>query len=178
MSSGKTHSIVNTVICTSGCIVALSFYPDHRSEILVVAFGVMISTIFLSPDLDLPGTFSQKAWGWFGWLWFPYHLIFRHRGLSHVPILGTLSRLIWLFCALFCFYMLLLTIWLYAGSDSALGASLNEAYAISSLRFTEALSLAKQHNHLLFLLLMGMSLADLFHLFLDSVRLPHFFRFK
>jgi uncharacterized metal-binding protein len=47
----------------------------------------------LSPDLDLRHNRSRRRWGPLGFLWIPYTKIFKHRGVSHSLIFGTLTRL-------------------------------------------------------------------------------------
>jgi len=56
----------------------------------------LFSMLFLSPDLDLPQSRAFRRWGIFRWLWIPYTRLFRHRGLSHRPFLGPLSRVLYL----------------------------------------------------------------------------------
>ncbi len=53
-------------------------------------------SLFLSPDLDLEGSAPARRWGPFRLLWKPYAALFRHRGLSHSPIWGPLTRFAYL----------------------------------------------------------------------------------
>jgi len=50
----------------------------------------LFATFFLSPDLDIESK-PYKRWRIFKFLWWPYKVIFKHRGISHNPILGPLS---------------------------------------------------------------------------------------
>jgi uncharacterized metal-binding protein len=68
-----------------------------------------LAGLVISPDLDLRGI-SYAEWVWtriplIGWLltgiWFTYWLVYpklvrRHRGISHVPVIGTLTRVAYL----------------------------------------------------------------------------------
>lgn len=55
--------------------------------------GCLIGTIWLSPDLDLYHSKPSQRWGFLKPLWKRYAKRNKHRGLSHVPIIGTLSRI-------------------------------------------------------------------------------------
>ncbi len=52
----------------------------------------------LSPDLDLAeqNVDSKRNWGFLGFLWVPYGMMFSHRGLSHTWIVGPLTRVLYL----------------------------------------------------------------------------------
>jgi uncharacterized metal-binding protein len=56
----------------------------------------LFSSVLLSPDLDLATSRSTRRWRAARFLWCPYVLIFRHRGLSHHLLLGPLSRIAYL----------------------------------------------------------------------------------
>lgn len=89
-------------------------------------FGLLFVSRYIDPDADQLGLTQaegramrewkitrvkpiQEIGGCLGfllvWWMFPYAYIMKyfggHRGLSHVPIIGTISRLIWLFSPLF-----------------------------------------------------------------------------
>jgi uncharacterized metal-binding protein len=54
-------------------------------------------TLFMNPDLDLAD--KIKLFSIKGFLTLPfrgYSLIFKHRGISHAPVWGTLTRILWL----------------------------------------------------------------------------------
>jgi len=56
----------------------------------------VFSSLFLSPDLDLGKSDPQSRWGVFGIFWKPYAKVFHHRGVSHNPLLGPVSRILYL----------------------------------------------------------------------------------
>jgi uncharacterized metal-binding protein len=58
--------------------------------------GFLVGTYLLSPDLDLAGSDPARSWGIIQSIWRPYAWLFRHRGVSHTPIIGTLTRLLYL----------------------------------------------------------------------------------
>ena len=98
MPSGKTHERLGLIALGVAAPVVLIQGWD---PLLLVGggFGVLVT-----PDLDLPtktheedrmmmiplfGNFWIAFWSSYGW-WFS------HRGISHFPVLGTLTRVFWL----------------------------------------------------------------------------------
>ncbi|MCS7216091.1 MAG: DUF2227 family putative metal-binding protein [Candidatus Bipolaricaulota bacterium] len=67
-----------------------------RQELLPLALGYLAGSLLLSPDLDLYHSRPARRWRLLRLLWWPYARLFRHRGLSHHPLLGPLSRLLYL----------------------------------------------------------------------------------
>ncbi len=65
-------------------------------ESVLFSGGYIFATYFMSPDVDVFGSGPIRRWGWLSILWLPYSLIFSHRGISHVPIIGTLTRIAYL----------------------------------------------------------------------------------
>ncbi len=70
--------------------------------------GYLLGTFFLSPDLDLKHSKPSKRWKAFRFIWRPYQKVSKHRGLSHVPLLGGLTRLTYLVLVFLFAYFLLL----------------------------------------------------------------------
>ncbi|MCB9228858.1 MAG: metal-binding protein [Deltaproteobacteria bacterium] len=118
MASGKVHNRINL----SGTVLVLPllyFYTSlSEPEILAFGGGAVFGSCFLSPDLDLKQSNSQRAWGGFRWLWYGYHRMFAHRKLSHMIVLGTLSRLLWLgLMAFLSLFSINLLYWLFQQPD-------------------------------------------------------------
>jgi uncharacterized metal-binding protein len=99
MPNGHDHTIINItvlIVIVSGLYAWISQsdsatpmrYPIH----LIAVFSVfyIFGTLFLSPDLDTDST-PYKRWGIFRFLWWPYKVLFKHRGLSHHPIFGPVT---------------------------------------------------------------------------------------
>ncbi len=103
MPSGRVHNLINTAAYS---LIAGSVLWGVRSGLLAItpaqaaSFTVayMAGTFLLSPDLDLSdrAVDSKRNWGFLGFLWVPYGLVFSHRGLSHTWIVGPLTRLIYM----------------------------------------------------------------------------------
>lgn len=91
MPRGRTHERANLI---GGSLLALGAFLLGVPEEQALAFwvGLVFSTYFLSPDLDLHTSRPYRRWGPFAWIWYPYALLSPHRGLSHTPVLGTLLR--------------------------------------------------------------------------------------
>jgi uncharacterized metal-binding protein len=90
--NGKAHAVASLALA-GGLLVV-----DP-----IVALGCACG-MALTPDLDQEGLSSfeqgliRRTWG-LGFLWclatYPYARLFRHRGISHWPLIGTLTRLIY-----------------------------------------------------------------------------------
>lgn len=99
MASGRTHDIAG-VFAVAALSAVLS--PNLQTgAITPYAFsllvgGNVIGYSHLSPDLDLPQSRPSQRWGLLRFTWSPYQRVMPHRGLSHVPILGSLTRLCYL----------------------------------------------------------------------------------
>jgi uncharacterized metal-binding protein len=99
MSNYKTHSSFNLLLILPlflGVIVA--FLAPQWPLLATFAISFSYSTLFMSPDMDLAS--QIKLFSLRGVLSIPfrsYALFFRHRGMSHSILLGTMTRLLWLF---------------------------------------------------------------------------------
>ncbi len=105
MPGGKTHELINITALVSILAVFyyLSTWPETGAfarhpdiyEILVFSVSYIFATFFLSPDLDTKSR-PYKRWKMLRILWWPYRIIFKHRGFSHNMILGPLTILVYL----------------------------------------------------------------------------------
>ncbi len=108
MPSGKVHAIA-TAIIASGSLPAMLLLSQEPANLSIAFTAGCAAGLILSPDLDIRHTTEsqylvRKTGGcvagalWTG-LWWPYaHLLIpRHRHpLSHLPILGTAIRVVYL----------------------------------------------------------------------------------
>ena len=145
MSNYKTHSSFNLLIALP-LFLAIGYYYLHLGRISLIAFGTIFSygTLFLSPDLDLAYLIKPTSIrGLLSLPFRPYSRFFRHRGLSHVPFVGTLTRVVWLsLIILGVFYLL-------------------------NMGHQSFLSFIKAHREIFLYSLGGLVAADLCHLLLD-----------
>lgn len=99
MPDGKTHETINAavlVVVLSGLSYIMwketNIAVKYLDTYVILTFSVsyMFATFFLSPDLDINST-PYKRWGMLRILWWPYKVVFKHRGFSHHPLIGPLS---------------------------------------------------------------------------------------
>jgi len=99
MANGKEHLTVNSVIASS---FILTFYNQMNSEAFsYISLGMLIGGL-VTPDYDLEVIVTKemikkvpmigKLWCAY---WKPYAENFTHRGVSHDPVIGTLTRAIY-----------------------------------------------------------------------------------
>ena len=99
MPSGKTHLRIEAVILVlwSGLSVYLVLREwITTSQALLFLGSYLFSMMLMSPDLDLSKSDAFYRWGVLRWIWLPYVWIFRHRQMSHHPLLGPLSRIVYI----------------------------------------------------------------------------------
>lgn len=99
MSSYKQHSSFNLFIGLPLLLLAIGYFiHPHHYLLATFAAAFVYSTIFMNPDLDLAHSIRLRSVR--GFLSLPfrsYSRIFRHRGLSHHLLFGSLTRILWLF---------------------------------------------------------------------------------
>jgi uncharacterized metal-binding protein len=89
--SGRVHETVNLLALPP----TLYFLPESLHK-LPFAVGYLVGTFWLTPDLDLATSRPSRRWGILRVIWLPYAWLFPHRGLSHRPLLGALTRVLYL----------------------------------------------------------------------------------
>jgi len=98
MAMYKGHVKFNLLIALPLFIGGLfCFLHPSRDHMLTFAGAFTYSTLFLNPDLDIAN--KIKLFSIRGVLTFPfrsYATFFRHRGLSHHVLVGSLTRILWL----------------------------------------------------------------------------------
>lgn len=104
MPSYRTHVSVNLFLALPAALAALKYTVQSTPADWIWFGGAFIyGTLFLHPDLDLARNirlFSLK--GLLTLPFRPYSYLFRHRGISHWPIIGTLTRVAWLLAIFYC----------------------------------------------------------------------------
>lgn len=93
MSVGKVHETINNFFFFP-IICLLAFALKIKMDLIFsFSFGWLFATFIFSPDMDLR---PKKSLGPFRHIFAPYSFLFRHRGLSHSLLFGTLTRLIYM----------------------------------------------------------------------------------
>lgn len=91
----KSHNSFNFVLLVI-IALCLPFFISSFSIGLIFVVSFLLASIFLSPDLDLWHSKPSQAWSLFRWIWWPYSKLFRHRGISHLPVIGAITRIFYL----------------------------------------------------------------------------------
>jgi len=132
LALAKSHEFLNLFALPG----FLYFLP--KETYLPFILGYTIGTFFLSPDLDLKHSKPTKRWKFLKIIWYPYQKVFKHRGLSHIPILGTFLRLFYLMFVLTLIYiMLYLLIPNHWKEGSEILSSINPLVLIESIAYKE-----------------------------------------
>ncbi len=152
MALGRSHDFVN-LLALPAC---LYFMP--KEFFLPFVGGYLVGTFLLSPDLDLPRSRPSKRWRSLRFIWRPYQAVSKHRGVSHVPIIGTSLRLTYFLLVLFFLYFVLL------GISSKYVPEIKELL-LSFDPFELFSRLAEKEE--VFYFALGVILSEVFHVFLD-----------
>ena len=115
------------------------FFSPRDKDYVVFSLAFAYGTLFMSPDLDL--AHKIKLFSIRGFLTLPfrtYALVFKHRGVSHWPLVGTMSRVLWLFLY---FVLIAFLFFKFESTMSSFGEYL-QLYQIEILFALGALALA------------------------------------
>lgn len=153
MASGKNHDFLNLIS------LPIFLYGVPHQYFIYFGSAYVLSTVLLSPDIDLHHSKPSKRWKMFKVFWYPYRKIFKHRGLSHAPIFGTITRHIYFAIVLILIYILTIYILKFLGYSNIM-AKYTEHILIFIKRITT-------EEALWFIL--GAVMADIVHIFWDIV---------
>ncbi|RMH80140.1 MAG: hypothetical protein D6674_05435 [Acidobacteria bacterium] len=152
MALGRRHDLFN-LLALPPCLYLLP-----KEVYLPFTAGYLIGTFFLSPDLDLRHSKPSRRWKVFRYIWRPYQAFSRHRGISHVPLLGVFIKLLYLFIFLLFLYFFLL----------GLSSTHMPEFTEGLLNFDpfKLLSYLSQREWAFYLIL-GIFTSEVFHIVLD-----------
>ncbi|MEM6845453.1 MAG: DUF2227 family putative metal-binding protein [Bacteroidota bacterium] len=158
MASGRTHNI-GTLVLTPAVAWAAWELSQHDTTTTWLAGLGCFCGIFISPDLDMrQRTVSETTllrWSlgigylWI-FLWYPYAMLFRHRGISHTPLIGTATRML---------YLLGIALIVQYGAQTLLGAT----WSIWPW--------AQEYQYSIAIFIAGLAISDIGHWVLDHVKL-------
>lgn len=154
MALSRTHDLMNLTA------LPLFMYILPKDSMVPFALGYIVGTFLLSPDLDLPGSRPSRRWCLLRWIWAPYQALSRHRGISHMPILGTLIRIAYIVSAVIFLYFSLI------GVVSLIDRSLG--YIIAGWNPFETLERLFRSREAVYFV-GGVLCADIVHIILDSL---------
>lgn len=168
------HILSNSIIGTITTSL-LTLYTDFSTPIIATfAISFVVATIFLSPDLDLLHSTPAKNWGVFKFLWLPYGLIFRHRGLSHGLLTSTITKVMYIAIIAVlgvCFYHLFFSIIPFV-KDIHLIVEMDQIYKSISLSINELITLAVNftlnNKEIIVAGFAGIFLSDVSHIMTDK----------
>ncbi|MCI5051774.1 MAG: DUF2227 family putative metal-binding protein [Simkaniaceae bacterium] len=148
MSNYRGHTLFNLCVALPLLIaVGVYFFTSSNEELLVFSGVFTYTTLFMSPDMDVAN--KIKLLSVRGILSIPFRLyayFFRHRGISHSVLFGSLTRILWLLgCAAGIFFLVY--------SSLPTQKTLYKFYYL--------------HRDLIHLTVLAIVLADLCHLLLD-----------
>jgi uncharacterized metal-binding protein len=127
MANFKAHTTFNLLLALPICLAGIAYFFSPPFYSLAIFSGAFTyGTLFMSPDMDL--AHRIKLFSIRGFLTLPfrsYALVFRHRGISHSFLFGTMTRILWLL------FITLIAIYLYRRSLP----SYNTLHQILSINF-------------------------------------------
>lgn len=98
MAQYKTHTTFNVFLALPLILWGLNHYYKPSLTLYIIFSACFIyATLFMNPDMDIAN--KIKLFSLKGFLTLPfrgYSLIFRHRGMSHWFIIGSITRILWL----------------------------------------------------------------------------------
>jgi uncharacterized metal-binding protein len=94
LASGKSHDA--SILWFSPLALAALFQVCPLPLFWVATFAYAVGGWLLSPDIDLKQSYPSQRWLLFSVMWQLYRKLSGHRGFSHMPIIGTLSRVLYL----------------------------------------------------------------------------------
>lgn len=157
MALGKVHDRVNlsvgAIFC--GALIGFGQNPYVTGAFL---FGWLVSTLIFSPDSDL---MPKARTGPLRFFIYPYSVFFKHRGLSHSFLFGTLTR--------FIYGLLMLGLLTYVLNEMGKIDTTIDQYFSFLYDWLSRFDYTKQEYQMLVWLYLGASGADLCHILTDVI---------
>jgi len=151
LALAKSHEFLNLLALPG----FLFFLP--KEFYVPFSLGYLIGTFFLSPDLDLKHSKPSKRWRFLKIIWYPYQKKSKHRGLSHIPILGTFIRLFYILVfSVLLYYLIYLAFYLYLGVSE-------EVSTINPLSLVERIA----YKESVFYVILGLIASEIMHILVD-----------
>jgi len=157
MALGKTHDLFNLLVCAIfvglfigiGIDIALTF-----SFIL----GWLLATFIFSPDTDI---MPKKRTRILQFFLYPYSILFKHRGISHMLFVGTVTRVLYLILVIGAL------IFIFDKMKYSNYSLMN--YFQSIVDFIGQFDYKMRSHRIVIWFFSGMILADASHIFLDKI---------
>lgn len=148
MSNYRTHVAFNLIAGLPASLLSLHYLLEPTPALLgTFSLSFAYSTCFMNPDLDLVHQIKLKSIkGFFSLPFRLYSKVFKHRGLSHSILFGTLTRVLWL---------------------SAVGFAIFFAFYQTAPTQRSLMAYFEHHKLYIYYALAGVVIADWCHLLLD-----------
>lgn len=91
---GYQHTALNFAVFAP--LGAVGLFAGRVDAVLAFGVGFAVGTLLITPDLDLRFNDAARRWGALRFVWTPYHLLSKHRGVSHTYLVGPVTRLLYL----------------------------------------------------------------------------------
>lgn len=88
MPSKDIHQATTLILAGSVYALSASLVETPRDQLLAVS-GILTGVV-ITPDMDLAENFKGEPF------WYLYGRLFKHRGISHAPVVGTLTRVLYM----------------------------------------------------------------------------------
>ncbi len=107
MAKYRTHLSFNLLIgYPIGAVIFYIYCSQDHGYFALFSSAFLLSSLFFNPDLDI--AHSCKLFSIRGLLtapFRPYSFLFSHRGISHLPLIGTATRLAYLGALAVCIFI-------------------------------------------------------------------------
>ena len=147
------------------------FYEQNwvnQPYVAIATSSFILSTFFLSPDLDLSQSIATKNWGALRILWIGYPYLFSHRGKSHSFLFSGLTKIVYLFVV--AFVLLLSSLFLINFSKEQIFMN---SVAVSQTQLSDLLRQSSSwiviHKFNVLAILAGITVSDWIHIFTDRL---------
>ena len=151
MALHKTHELFNTILF----IPFVFIIPEEA--LIPFSVGYFLGTFLRSPDIDLDFSRPTRRWKPLRFLWFPFWFFSKHRGITHIPIFGSLIKLFYLAGIIVFLYFVLL------GFFSLIEFTPKAYLEFNPIKFIEDFLKSEMG----FFFVLGVVVSDLFHIALD-----------
>ena len=157
MSDGKKHDYLN--IGAGALLIGVMLGASWRTIIIVpFSLGWLLATFIFSPDADIMPKKRTKV---LRFVLYPYSIFFKHRGLSHSLLFGTLTRV---------FYVLsMLALGIFVLNKMGYIEFGPQGYFSYLVHFMLNYNYQEDVYKIVTWFYLGMFGADLLHLFLDKM---------
>ncbi|MBK3333069.1 metal-binding protein [Persephonella atlantica] len=154
MAAGRTHDIVNLSILP---VAVYYLQPENFTGFIS---GYLAGTFLITPDNDIYHSRPNRRWKFLRFLWYPYTRIFSHRGISHLPVVGSIAKIVYL-------VLILAIVTAFVGFSLQLFLDISVIKSITDMDKKEIFNIIKSPFVVSFFI--GLVLAEIIHVITDVV---------